>query len=244
MSCHRYATAIADHACGADLAPDAAAHLTTCAACAALLDEQRRSIEGLDGELQHLLALEPSAHFVPRVQAHVRAGSAPRPRMFFLWSGVAAAAAVTIAAMVAYGPRSSRTIETTAAPVATTSANAGSRPQPPAESVAIERKGSSTSPEPRRGTARRRESPSSAAVAATEPEVLVPRGQMQAVERYIALVRSGRLDASSLVAKIEADPVPAELVLGPLEIGPMTVKELDATAFSAVEGRHEEERSR
>ena len=48
MSCDRYTGAIVDHACGAEIAADAAAHLRGCAACSRTFEEQRRVLQGLD----------------------------------------------------------------------------------------------------------------------------------------------------------------------------------------------------
>ena len=42
MSCDRHTSAIVDHACGADITAEAAAHLDGCAACRGVFDEQRR----------------------------------------------------------------------------------------------------------------------------------------------------------------------------------------------------------
>jgi hypothetical protein len=243
MSCDRYATAITDHACGADLAPEAAAHLRACAACAARLTSQRRAIDGLDGELQQLLAVEPSAHFVPRVQAQIAAAPAQHGWSTFLWSGLAAAAAVAIVAvsLTMREPRKAGPVESrpeAPAQAQTTAAN-------PTESVAASRDATAAGPGPSEIAPRRRTRPAPARAVDVppqpEPEVLVPAGQLRAVERYMALMRSGRLDTSRLEAKASVDPIPAELVLGALEIDPMTVRDIDASTPSAVERRHEQE---
>jgi hypothetical protein len=244
MSCQRYATAIADHACGADLAPDVAAHLTACPACAALLVQQRRAITGLDDELQHMLTVERSPFFVQRVQAHVNTSPASRTWSAFWWSGLAAAAAVVIVAtsMMMREPRGgpSQARPETPSQTQTTAAN------PPASSPII-RDSSATRPDPSPRAPGRRTPPSTVTAtsvrAQAQPEVLVPAGQIQAVARYMALLRSGRLDTSSLEAKADEDSTPEELVLGALEIKPITVTEIDGTT-SAVERRHQEEQPR
>lgn len=69
MSRDRYTVAIADHACGAEIATEAAAHLRACGACSRMFDEQRHLLQDLDQELQRALAIEPSSRFVPDVMA-------------------------------------------------------------------------------------------------------------------------------------------------------------------------------
>ena len=83
MSCDRYTGAIVDHACGAEISADAAAHLKVCAACSRTFDEQRRLLQDLDQELQVALAIEPSARFVADVMTGVER-SAQRRRAISL----------------------------------------------------------------------------------------------------------------------------------------------------------------
>ena len=93
MSCQRYADAIVDHACGAELGPDAAAHLTVCRECRQRLDEQRRLVNGMDAELQAALAIEPSPRFTADVLARVERRS-QGSRRWVWWTTPAVAAAV------------------------------------------------------------------------------------------------------------------------------------------------------
>ena len=95
MSCDRYTSAIVDHACGAEIAADAAAHLKVCAACSRMFDEQRRLLQDLDQELQVALAIEPSARFVADAMAGMQR-SAQRRRAIIWWSAPVAAAAVLV----------------------------------------------------------------------------------------------------------------------------------------------------
>ena len=81
MSCDRYRDAIVDHACGAELAADAATHLGDCQACRRMFEEQRQVLQRLDADLQGVLAIEPSAWFEAQTLAglerspHSSAGS-------------------------------------------------------------------------------------------------------------------------------------------------------------------------
>ena len=141
MSCDRYTAAIVDHACGAEIAADAAAHMRTCGICGRMFDEQRRLLQDLDEELQRALSIEPSARFVPDAMAGVER-SALRSRKMMWWSAsVAAAAALVLVAVgalrfgeVRHEPAtlpttSSAVAEDHATSSAATSAQAGGAPR-------------------------------------------------------------------------------------------------------------------
>mgnify|MGYP006337241085 CR=1 FL=1 len=92
MSCDRHTDAIVDHACGAEIAADAAAHLDGCAACRRMFDEQLRLVRDLDEQTALALEIDPSPRFVPEALARVdRAAFGRRTTMW--WGGAAAAAA-------------------------------------------------------------------------------------------------------------------------------------------------------
>ncbi len=95
MSCDRYTDAIVDHACGAELAAEAAGHLRGCAACRRMFEEQRRVLQGLDDDLQEVLAIEPSAWFEAQTLAGLERSPIRRKGTVW-WLGLAAAAAVVI----------------------------------------------------------------------------------------------------------------------------------------------------
>jgi hypothetical protein len=244
MSCQRYATAIADHACGADLAPDVAAHLTACPACAALLVQQRRAMAGLDNELQQMLAVEPSPFFVQRVQAQVRDTASPR-RVRGWWWAVAAVAAMVVVGLLLIVDRQRPApiqVQTQTTPAPSVVPAPSVKDPRNADPRSDDQRSTALTPPPTMRApvnARHRILPHRPSTKAPELAVQVRPGQIQAVARYMALMRSGRLDTSNLEAKAEEDPTPAELVLDALEVRPITVKELDGTTSSAVERRHE-----
>ena len=79
MSCDRHTDAIVDHACGAEIAAEAAAHLDGCAACRRMFDEQLRLVRDLDGQVALALQIEPSPRFVTGDQGPGRASGARPP---------------------------------------------------------------------------------------------------------------------------------------------------------------------
>lgn len=233
MSCQRYATAIADHACGADLAPEVAAHLETCVRCASQLAAQRRTIDDLDAELQQMVAVEPSPFFVQRVQAHVMTSPDRRSFRAWWWSAAVAAAAIVLAVLFLSvdrrppAPIQARTITPPPAPAAkneppTIVATAPSRKEAPVSRYQPS--------QPQRRVAK-----------PPEPEVLVPKDQMRVVDRYMALVRSGSLDTTTLAS--DTDPS-TEMIVNPLDIKPIVVVEINPATSPAVEGGTNKEQTK
>jgi hypothetical protein len=239
MSCQRYAGAIVDHACGADLAADAAAHLQGCAACAALFAEQRRAIGDLDRELQAALAIEPSVQFAPRVRAAVESAPAQARRGAMLWwTGLAAAAVVVAVA----GSLMLSSPERRTQPAVTGNGSPapaivrGSESAPPAAPVNPARildPLPDTRPRPVARIARQRAQP-------PEPEIIVSSAQRVAIDRYVAMFRAGSLETSALAAPAKPVlPPPSDLVVAPLEVEPITAPGGDASTTGAVERRHD-----
>lgn len=239
MSCHRYAEAIADHACGGDLPPDAAAHLRTCAMCAALLDEQRATIGALDREIEEALAVEPSPYFVDRVQAHVRESAPAAP--WLRWA--LAAAAVIVLAVIAGIAGTVALRESTPPTVARTQPPPAAAPTPtPATAIpflpAVEKRETSAAPLKHGAApplAQKREAPVTSPV--RQPEVIVPPDQARALGRYLALVRTGQVDTSTLTPPAE---VGVDLVVAPLAVDPLAVIPLEPGTSDAGDRRPHE----
>jgi hypothetical protein len=217
MSCERYAEAIVDHACGADIDAAAAAHLRSCDACAALFDRQQRLLHAMDRDLQRALEIEPSPGFAPAVRARVEQSAAGRST---LWWGALAAAAVLLI-VVAIASRQSPD-----APIV-------SRVEPPASPTAPDPpplRDTSAGPEqpPATGDVRqplRFQQRRASRTRTPEPpvvpvEVLVPPDRSQALDRYLALVRRGAFDATNL------EPRVGIAAAGDLTVTPLSVQEL------------------
>ena len=227
MSCDRHTDAIVDHACGAEIAAEAAAHLDGCAACRRMFDEQLRLVRDLDEQTALALEIDPSPRFVPEALARVeRAAFGRRTTMW--WGGAAAAAAVLM--LVTFGSMRSgerRGEELPAAAVAsivpapvgdptaaptTPSASPGARSRPIESRRRVDRP---------RGVVDR---PSRIAT-----DVVVPASESRALARYLALVRGGALDASALPSSDgTAAEAPTELVIVPLAVDTLAVTDVKA----------------
>ena len=130
MSCERYASAIVDHAFGAELPGDAAEHLRTCAACHQVFDEQQGLARSLDEDLRLALAVEPSARFESDVLARVDRSSSAW-RWVPAWNlPMAAAAGILILVALSMGRFGERRVVERSHEVQVRQASAEATPSP------------------------------------------------------------------------------------------------------------------
>jgi hypothetical protein len=224
MSCDRYTDAIVDHACGAEIAADAADHLKVCAACGRVFNEQRRLLQDLDHELHVALSIEPSARFVADAMARAER-SAQRWRPAMWWSAPLAAAAVLVLLAIGslrFAERRPADRHEPPAVDAASSAHAGDRTPTGAAPFAPAVDAPRVTAPPRRGggptkVVREPERP-------LDADVVVPAGQLRAIERYMTLVRRGALDTSALANSEKTDvTAPTDLVIAPLSVDVIVV---------------------
>jgi hypothetical protein len=225
MSCERYADAIIDHACGAEISPGLAAHLAGCEACKARLDAQRRLIEGLEEEISLAVSVDASDTFARGVHARLEEASRRSLRMLW-WSLAGATAAILIAVSLRPAPpeiqidtRVPSTTLTERAPMivppAPSEAPLKAPPTPPVHRVLV-------NPRP-----------------ATIPtvEVIVPADRADAVARFLALVRAGAVNSPAPVEPTETEPAPSDLVVSPLSIEPIAVADVEFPQVAPAGGR-------
>lgn len=242
MSCERYTSAIVDHACGAEIAPDAAAHLGSCAGCRWVFDEQRRVLGDLARQLELALQIEPSARFVPEVLARVER-SEFGGRSLMWWVVPAAATAllllVTLASLRSGEPPAADRHATAVRPLVSSAPHADAVPSGSAPS---------TTPEARPRLSHTRQHVDRPRVVVkrlgpAEPEVLVPAARSQALARYLTLVRRGALDASALVGSEGTLAVaPTDLVIAPLSVEALAMTNVASGIGSGVDRRGPESR--
>lgn len=234
MSC-RYTDAIVDHACGAEIAADAAEHLKVCAACGRLFNEQRRLLEDLDQELQDALAIEPSARFVADAMAGAgRSAQRWRPAMW--WSAPLAAAAVLVLLAIGslrFAERRPADRHELPAVDAASSAHAADRTPTGAQSApAVDAPRVTAAPQRGGGPTKVVREPERRLVA----DVVVPAGQLRAIERYMTLVRRGALDTSSLANSQKTEvTAPTDLVIAPLAVDVLVVPTAESGTGSGVD---------
>jgi hypothetical protein len=240
MSCARHIDAITDHAFGAEIAAGAAGHLEACPACRAQFEDQRRLLEGLDGELQRALAIVPSTGFARRVHARIDEQTTV-PSWALWWSAYGAAAVILLVVGmgvlrsldVANPPLSDATLRQPA----TAASNV---PAPPVDSPVAERvETRRPATRPFAHLARGGASRARPAAAMPSAEVLVPADHRRAIAHLVQLVRTGRLDASKLPVSPEGESaVPVELVIRPLEIEAIAVPDVEIPTGTVPAGRN------
>ena len=189
-----------------------------------MFDEQRRLLQDLDQELQVALAIEPSARFVADAMAGMQR-SAQRRRAIIWWSAPVAAAAVIVLLVLGslqFGERRpADRHEAVAVQTASSARAADPTPRGAAPSAPVQGA-------PRVTAARRRSGERTMVV--REPErrldadLVVPAGQLRALERYMTLVRRGALDTSALANSEKTDvSAPTDLVIAPLSVDVIVV---------------------
>jgi hypothetical protein len=229
MACERYRDALTDVAAGAPAPADVEAHLVSCEGCRQELEALRHALALAAAEMAGLVAAEPSPGLSARIrQAVAESGSAPAWRFGWLWTVTPAAAALLVALAVWVGRAPSPAAAVGGTPVipgttgpliprerpcrpqGSTSAVPGTVPADP-------RVGASSSG----GQSHRR-----------RPEVLVPRGEAEALVRFAALVHRDRHAPVAFLAAGRPSPdlaEPAALDITPLEIVPLDPAETPGT---------------
>jgi hypothetical protein len=224
MACERYREALTDLAAGGPAPAELEAHLQTCVACQGELDGLRRALDALDAELQTLASIEPSPALAARIR---RASSAPdigvawRPS--FAFQALAAALVVVAMAFVLLRGREPMPASIATASPRPPQAEGTPKPAPPApEALAAPRSTLSARPM----EAMRRPSPPVRPALAPEPEVFVPPGQLEALERLAALVNRERIASPSLAAVEQGSPElvpPRPIAVRSVEITPLAI---------------------
>ncbi len=221
MSCERFTTRLLDFALGADDS-ELRAHLDECASCRSQLETQCKLLASIDRGVAAMVAGNPSGDFAAHVRRRIdEKAAAPRPWFAGLLPVSAAALALVVLVGVLTIGRPPRPLQsagvTPRAPVA---------PAEKPREIASPRNTIHTAAPP--SVARGPRPPHEGQMAANrEPEVLVPRGEMEAVMRLFNANWEGKADGASLMAatiptaELLKPWTTAELKIVPLEIVPL-----------------------
>jgi hypothetical protein len=221
--------------------PALLAHLAKCADCRAELAAQRELQERITAGIAAMVADEPSPALMMRVRARIAEESAPRFMNWIQWAtaGVAvtalAAFAVWFAGRHAIGQPTpeSRSVQTLQSP--SSPAQKPAEVAAPQELVQAAVNANRVQGPARHATHIRPAERASVVVKATQPavavaanpahgeirgEVIVPAGQREAVLRLVDALRTGRVDAASLLrTNQQSDNAP--LAIAPIEVTPV-----------------------
>jgi hypothetical protein len=227
MACERYEDALTEAAAGAPPAAGLESHLAVCARCRQELEELRRTLALVDSDLRQLVAVEPSPELAVRIRrAAAEAGPQATSRPVWLWPALAAAAALMLA--VAFLARRE--------PSQTQVATAESRVPQPTTSPESANKIPSAPEGPRAVTARpvppdhARAADTRRPVAPSEPEIIVPPGEAEALLRLVARLNRERLAAPVMGAAGQPSPdlaEPGSVEIGSIDIQPLEIVPLD-----------------
>ena len=240
MACEGFETRLIEKAL-ADTDPALTAHLANCAECRAELAAQRALQERITSGIAAMVADVPSPALLTRVRAEIASIESPRSASWMQWAiaGVTVTA-FAVVAMWMIGRPSARMTGVGNSPVQTaSSAPASVAPAPiqvaPQEITLIKPtitrehrsvRSASHVNAPRVvpamvPTTVKVAQPVVTAAANNAPaEVIVPAGQREAVLRLVNALRTGRVDAASLIRTTQPGDV-APLAIAPLEVKPL-----------------------
>jgi hypothetical protein len=245
MPCERYHDALTDVAAGAVAPAEVEAHLASCEGCRHELAALRKALALADAGLAGLLAAEPSPGLPARIrEAVAESAAAPAWRFGWLWPVAAAAATLLVAFAVWVGrapsPEPRVAVEQGGAVTPRDSRPPGERSEAlSAPAGASARRGSPAAvPSSPRGGVTGRDSVvaapgrRSAPAVRAAPEVLVPRGEAEALVRFATIVHRDRHAPGAFLAvdRPSTDLAePPDLAVTPLEIAPLDPAENQGT---------------
>jgi hypothetical protein len=220
MSCENYREALIESAASGAAPPrELRLHLDACTSCRATFTEELQLFVAIDAGVRTTANAEVPASLLPRVRAKLNELSVPRRSWIPTYVAVAAAVALVIAIVFVRGAGRDKVEHNLQM-----GATAGNVVSPetktfPAAAPIVE-----TSAPPTKGKLRRplRIPP----VAPVEQvAVLIPAGQKQAIDAFLASVQQGKVEANVLLAEKPKGTL-EELQVSPLDISPIEVKPL------------------
>jgi hypothetical protein len=226
MGCERHEEELIALAFGALDAPrekELRAHLEVCVSCRAAFDEQQRLVDAIDQGVAASVSASPAPDFLARVRQRIAAEPAPRASWWQIarpaWVPIAAGALATVAVVVWFAQRGPDSHHGPADAGILTA----SRTSPPVERPRLS--GASGAADLRRPSALGSSRTAQAApvragvrpLHRTDPPVIVPPGQREAVLQLYAAIWSGKTDGTPLAAPPAVRDVP-ELKIAPLVV--------------------------
>jgi hypothetical protein len=227
MACRRFVDRLRAHAIGAPLDADAAAHLAVCSACLARLEGETRVQRAIDDAIDGVKAVGPSPDLLPRVRVEIEHRARTRRADGWALAPLVAVALVVLIVVV---------LKTTASrqPAASVTTTASDVNQPPAVRPTLEAAPAvMRAPAARAPRAAETGTPRAAATRAprspADPEVLVPAGERQAMDRLFQALRAGRPEVVSMLMRI--GPVSSAPDAAPLTVPPLRVESVPIPAL-------------
>jgi predicted anti-sigma-YlaC factor YlaD len=233
MGCERHEEdliALAFDALEAPRKRELRSHLDVCASCRVRFDEQQRLAETIDRGVAASVSASPSPEFLGRVREHIAAEPAPRAPWWQIarpaWVPIAAGALATLALVVWFTQKAP---DSHHGPVSVDILTAGKTTPPevrpglsgPSDAAHVQRPSDlGTSKSAQAVSVRTGVRP----LHRTDPPVIVPPGQREAVLQLYAAIWSGKTDGTPLTAPFAELDVP-ELKIAPLVVPLLGVSE-------------------
>lgn len=242
MACEGFEKSLIEEAL-ASTDPALMAHLAVCGDCRAELAAQRELQGHITAGIAAMVADEPSSALLTRVRAQIAAEPAPRSMKWMRWAATGAAVAALAAVALWFAARPSfrpdpmgispvQSAKDASLPAAVTPQPIASQ-QPAQSQAAVERKQiparhvSHSELLVHTSTTMQATQPTVTAVAnAPRVEIIVPAGQREAVLRLINALRTGRVDAASLLRAAQPGDL-APLAIAPIEVKPVNGSDED-----------------
>ena len=240
MACERYRGALADVGAGAPVPADFETHLAACPTCRAELEAAQRALALADASLRELLAAEAGPAFRARIRKAVgeEAERVRGRRFFWTWATAPAigTALMVLAAIVVWRQARIPTPPSGPAVVESQGQPTGASTSPPSEATPLlqaPQASASAAAETARGPqqvagldarASARQRRAIIPTAATEPEVLIPPGEAEALLRFALELQHRQIEPDSLLVADLTAPLPGPK---PIEIAPLEIVPLD-----------------
>ena len=240
MACEGFEKSLIEEAL-ASTDPALLAHLARCADCRAELAAQRELQERITAGIVAMVGDEPSPALLMRVRARIAEGTAPRFMSWMQWAAAGVAVAALAAFAMWFAGRHATGLQAPEVKSVQALKNSSSPAQKPAQAASAQQPVQTTAngngaqaPARHASHAKRMEHASvivkgtqpAIAVAAAAPrgEIIVPAGQREAVLRLVDALRTGRVDAASLLRTSQPNDS-APLAIAPIEVKPVNSRD-------------------
>lgn len=244
--CEKYADWLADAAADG-LAPsrerELLEHAAECDACRMASQHAREIVAIVDDVVESLVTGEPSPHFATRLRARIEQEGIPTRSPRLGWKTITAGAVVVVflgVLIISYGTRQHNS-EATAldlrADANSTETSAAALPHGTQRQTQVRNRDQSPTVHQREMTPfiSRRNHPMRESGAVSQPDVLVPPGQLDAILQFARAVRSGQIDGKQLLAAQQETEKPLEIT--PIEIAPLSPPQPEVASNTPDDGR-------
>ncbi|MGC1106123.1 MAG: hypothetical protein WA876_06260 [Candidatus Acidiferrales bacterium] len=227
-TCAQFRECMADAALSGSFHTDLEAHVRDCAACREEFRRVQTLLQAINDGVSASVAAEPSSQLLANVRQRIASQQHRAPAWWSRSAWLTAAGACVALAIFLFAARTlhkfNRPLRDYAPSPIAASSTPGHSAASPNRGPTVE---SATSAPPRKSAlvVVRHSSLRTLHCPASEPEIIVDPGQMQAILRFAAALQSGKIDGAKLLAD-------QKQAAEPLEIKPLTIAPLKIAALT------------